>query len=60
MGGSMYVEEKKLKAIREAKATFAIDKLVVTSKAVFDVLTQVKSVSTNVQLRRTLYGKKSR
>lgn len=56
----MYVEEKKLKAIREAKATFAIDKLVVTSKAVFDVLTQVKSVSTNVQLRRTLYGKKSR
>lgn len=54
--------EKKIKAIREAVATFSIDKLVVTPQSIIDVLTKPRSNidSKDIQLRRTLYGKNSR
>lgn len=58
----MYEQEKKIKAIREAVATFSIDKLVVTPQSIIQVLTKTQSISDskNPHLRRTLYGKNSR
>lgn len=58
----MYEQEKKIKAIREAVATFSIDKLVVTPQSIIQVLTKTQSISDskNTHLRRTLYGKNSR
>ncbi len=58
----MYEQEKKIKAIREAVATFSIDKLVVTPQSIIQVLDKIptKPDSKDMQLRRTLYGKNSR
>ena len=58
----MHENEKKMKAIREALATFAIDNLVVSSQSMNHILTksQSSSVSKGLQLRRMFYGKISK